>query len=84
MKIALLKIVVAVSVVLVSSVVVAGGANCDSKKGHSKELSVELKEQFKSDHAWLFADEEVKTSEPARSNKPDDTKKSNASDLVEI
>jgi hypothetical protein len=37
-----------------SSLALAGGAACDSKKGAHPEMSAEAKKSFKDGHAWLF------------------------------
>jgi hypothetical protein len=67
MKMSLVNVAVAASILILSSAAMAGGANCDSMKGHGgKDMSAEMIKQFKEDHTWLFADEaasEGKTSD---------------------
>lgn len=54
-KIGLLAIVASVSIILFSSLAMAGGEGCDWKKrgdGH-KGMSTEAMKEFKKDHAWF-------------------------------
>lgn len=57
MKKRLIQTAAIASVVIFSSAAMAGGANCDSKKGHSanKDMSAEAKQKFIEDHAWVYS-----------------------------
>ena len=53
----LIPLVAVASVALFSSMAFAGGANCDSKKGHGKkDMSAEGWKEFKDSHAWIFSE----------------------------
>ena len=54
MKIRMLQVMLGVVLVALSSMVVAGGAAFDSKKGAHPEMSAEEKQAFKDGHAWMF------------------------------
>ena len=57
MKTRLLAILAGTAIVAFSTVALAGGKDCDSKKGwHDKEMSAEMKEEFKKHHKWYSED----------------------------
>lgn len=51
MKMRVMQVALAVSVLAASSAVLAGGAACDSMKGH-KDMSPEAMKEFKEHHGW--------------------------------
>lgn len=54
----LIPLVAVTSMALFSSMAFAGGANCDSMKGHGqKDMSAENWQQFKENHAFMFSDD---------------------------
>jgi hypothetical protein len=84
----LIPLVAVSSIALFSSMAFAGGANCDSMKGHGKkDMSAEGWHDFKQNHAWMFS-EDGKDMEKKSAVPNDETNKSTpetpASDLVEI
>lgn len=57
MKIGFIQLVALLFVAMLSMASYAGGAGCDSKKGHGKhEMSAEAAQEFKDNHAWLFSE----------------------------
>ena len=58
----LTQIIAMLVVALFSMGAYAGGANCDSKKGH-KEMSVEQMQELKDKHHWIFSDDAVSNDE---------------------
>jgi hypothetical protein len=83
----LIPLVAVSSIALFSSVALAGGANCDSMKGHGKkDMSAEAWQDFKNNHAWIFSEDSKDMEKSAVPN--DDSIKATPSktsaDLVEI
>ncbi len=75
------------SMTLFSSMAFAGGANCDSMKGHGKQdMSAEAWQEFKQNHAWIFS-EDPKTVEKSTvpgAESDNATPAKTSADLVEI
>jgi hypothetical protein len=83
----LIPLVAVSSIAIFSSMAFAGGANCDSMKGHGKkDMSAEAWKDFKQNHAWIFSEEGKDMEKSAAPS--DETNKSTpentSSDLVEI
>ncbi len=83
----IIPLVAVTSIALFSSMAFAGGANCDSIKGHGKkDMSAEAWQEFKDNHAWIFSEDSKdmgKSSVPGEDSikaAPEQT----SSDLVEI
>lgn len=73
-----LLLTVAITILIFSTATFAGGAGCDSLKGHgSKDMSVDM-DQFKADHSWLFSEGHVKGE-----SSPDQNKDLDAKDKIE-
>ncbi|MGD8591411.1 MAG: hypothetical protein PVF82_01185 [Gammaproteobacteria bacterium] len=83
----LIPLVAVTSIAVFSSMAFAGGANCDSMKGHGKkDMSAEAWQEFKDNHAWIFS-EDSKDMEKSAVPSDDSMKAAPAktsSDLVEI
>lgn len=88
MKKVLFPVIAASALFAVAGTSFAGGAGCDSKKGHSKELSAESLKQHQGDHSWLFSegdhhhgDMKIKAQPESDNEQPRQTP---SSDVVEI
>ena len=87
MKMKLMQIAAAVSIAMLSSMAMAGGAGCDSKKGHSgsKDMSADAIQEFKDSHAWMFSDDaHSKGKSISKDDKVHQKSNDDSSDLVEI
>ncbi|MGD8567779.1 MAG: hypothetical protein PVJ39_06805 [Gammaproteobacteria bacterium] len=83
MKIRFTQLVTAVFIAMLSAAAFAGGAGCDSMKGHGKhEMSAEAMKEFKDAHSWMFSGKSAhdaakhgadsKSDQPANSSSSDD------------
>jgi hypothetical protein len=83
----LIPLVAVSSIALFSTAALAGGANCDSMKGHGqKDMSAEAWQEFKDNHAWIFS-EDSKDMEKSAAPNDESIKRipvKTSSDLVEI
>jgi hypothetical protein len=83
MKIRFIQLVTLVFIAILSAGAFAGGAGCDSMKGHGKhEMSAEAMKEFKDNHSWMFSEKSAhdttghgadkKSDQPANSSSSDD------------
>lgn len=90
MKIRFIQLVTLVFIATLSAGAFAGGAGCDSMKGHGKhEMSAEAMKEFKDNHSWMFSEKSVhddtshgtdhKSGQPEKSSTHD-----NSDGMVEI
>jgi hypothetical protein len=78
MKMRFIQLVTLVFVAMLSVASYAGGAGCDSKKGHgNKDMSAAAEQEFKDSHSWLFSEKSSnetmdKSAQPAKSSSEND------------